>query len=281
MIVGTVAVGNQLQAGAPVFYESDGVTPFTTADVFYQWYRSGVAIPGAVGAHYMLQPADLGKVITVRITSVTAPGRLFRVIAPLSAGTAPVAPGTIDPTGSGSTFTISATGLATAKWSGAPTSPTGPFTSAYKWYREGVVAPIATTASYQLTAADTDKDITVVVSIARAGYATLSDPPLLVNEITVQAPLVLLADGAPAAGAPSVGATLSYTLPTFLHAGTPTHTVAYQWLRAGAPIPGATGATYVVSGEDEGERLSAVVTVSASRYLTTAFEGPQSDPVLP
>jgi hypothetical protein len=34
----------------------------------YQWYRSGKAITGATGPTYLVQPADVGKTITIKIT---------------------------------------------------------------------------------------------------------------------------------------------------------------------------------------------------------------------
>jgi len=67
-------------------------------------------------------------------------------------------------------------------------------------------------------------------------------------------------DGAPrrntlptVAGTATVGQTLTGTNGTFTGMGT--ITVTRAWLRDGTPIPGATGATYVLVSADAGKRI--------------------------
>jgi hypothetical protein len=62
-------------------------------------------------------------------------------------------------------------------------------------------------------------------------------------------------------GEPAVGKTLTCKEGTW--SGNPTPTLTVKWLRGeGEPIPGATGATYVVTSEDAGDTLECKVTAS-------------------
>ncbi|MGH1561425.1 hypothetical protein [Mumia sp. DW29H23] len=56
---------------------------------------------------------------------------------------------------------------------------------------------------------------------------------------------------------------------------------AYQWLRNGAAIPGATGATYRLVAADVGRRLSVRVTASATGYVARAATSNATAAVLP
>jgi hypothetical protein len=274
-IGGTPQVGVPLTAHEPVYHYPDGVTPFgEPTTVKYQWYRGTTAIPNAVASTYTPVAADDGKLLSVKIAP-TAPGHLFKLAFATSDPTAAVAKGVIDDTGTGPTFTITSAGVATAKWAGVPAVPGGPYTSTYKWYREGVTAPISSTSTYKLATADTNKRVTVVVTIGKAGYTTLVSVPLDVNGITAQDGI-----GLNSAAVPAAGTGLSLALPTFLHAGSATETVTYQWMRGDDPIPGATGDTYTLADEDVDEQVWANVTVASPKYLTTTFESPKSDTVV-
>jgi hypothetical protein len=55
-------------------------------------------------------------------------------------------------------------------------------------------------------------------------------------------------------------------------------TFSYQWLRDGAPIPGATGATYYPTRDDVGKALSARINSGTAAYA--AF-GSTSEPTVP
>ena len=63
-------------------------------------------------------------------------------------------------------------------------------------------------------------------------------------------------------GTPAVGGTLSVDLGTWSPAGLAT----YQWLRDGAPIAGATGATYQPTAADAGRTIQVRVTESPAWY---------------
>ena len=89
-IVGTAEVGHVLTALPPQFFEDEALTATVSGvSLGYEWFRDGLKIAGATGDTYELVDADLGKLITVRVTA-TAPGWLARVSAE-SAGAGPIA----------------------------------------------------------------------------------------------------------------------------------------------------------------------------------------------
>jgi hypothetical protein len=82
-------------------------------------------------------------------------------------------------------------------------------------------------------------------------------------------------------GTPRVGTMLSADAGTW----TPATTVkSFAWLRDGAPIPGATGASYVATATDRGHRLTVRVTGTATGYnpasATSAATAPVSAGIL-
>jgi hypothetical protein len=81
-ISGTAKVGNRLTANAGTW----GPAPVTLQ---YQWYRSGIAVPGSNAATYVLHSWDTGKVITVKVTGrKTGYGTVVKTSAPTAAVTA-------------------------------------------------------------------------------------------------------------------------------------------------------------------------------------------------
>lgn len=107
---------------------------------------------------------------------------------------------------------------------------------------------------------------------------TISAPPAFANTYNVD--LVDLAGGpinlVPPAiiGTPDAGATLTVTDGLWIYddaAGLPTQTL--QWQRAGADIPGATTASYVVQPSDVGVELSVVESLTDANGARSAASG--------
>jgi hypothetical protein len=73
------------------------------------------------------------------------------------------------------------------------------------------------------------------------------------------------------AGKAAVGKRLTAALPMFSPAPS---SVAYQWLRGGKAIKGATGATYKVRTKDRGKKLAVRVTGSLSAYPSVSVTSP-------
>ncbi len=138
---------------------------------------------------------------------------------------------------------------------------------AYQWLRNGVSIEGAILPTYTMTAADAGKAIQCQVTItnAKAGSTQVANPPRVVSpapETPVPAAPATVA--APDASAPlTVGGAGGQTLTCNpLKAGTTKEgepieakwggspSFSFQWYRNGAPLPGATSASYTVSATD-------------------------------
>lgn len=251
-ILGTAKVGLVLTA-------NPGTWGPGTVDLSYQWYRSGVAIAGATLKTYALTAADYAKVMTVRVTGVRTG---YLATAKLSAGTAPVAAGTLTPTPIPTIAGTAKVGyVLTARpgiWGPAPVTLT------YQWFRSGVAIVGATAATYKLTATDLGKRMTVRVTGARPGYTAVAKVSaftavVVAGTLTAPTPTIV--------GTPRVAYTLTAKPGTW---GPAPVTVRYQWLRNGIVITGATAGSYRLTTSDRGKRITVRVTGSKTGYTTVA-----------
>lgn len=133
----------------------------------------------------------------------------------------------------------------------------------YQWYVDGAAVGGATGTTYRPRPADLGKSVTVEVTVDDPYFADASarsEPagPVARGTFTsVEAPAVT--------GVAKIGRWLKASPGTW--APSP-ETVAYQWLRDGVPIRGATANTYHIKALDWGARLSVRVTVSGTAYDT-------------
>lgn len=260
-------------AGTPVFSGVPTVgTPLTVdpgmwspADVTlsYTWVLDGTPVTVAAGT-YTPAAADLGKTLTVSVTG--SKGTSTPVVAQVSgvvvAGT--MTPGTVGISGTaavGSTLTA-----ATAGWQvGA--------TLSYQWYRSGTLVPGSTAATYAVSLVDVASTLSVRVTGQLAGYASAtvsSAESAVVPQPSVVAGTVTIS------GTPAVGATLTANAGSWTPTGV---TLAYQWLRAGVAIPGATAVTYVPVAADAGQTLAVSVTGTLAGYTSATAVSAQTAPV--
>ncbi|MFC4536599.1 N-acetylmuramoyl-L-alanine amidase [Sphaerisporangium dianthi] len=131
----------------------------------------------------------------------------------------------------------------------------------YQWSAGGSPVSGATGTTFRPRPQDLGKTVTVTVSVADPYFAAAS---------ATSAPTAAVAPGTITPGEPpavtgvaKVGRTLTGSPGTW----TPSpRKVAYQWLRDGVPVRGATGRTYHLKGHDRGARISVRVTVSATAY---------------
>lgn len=141
-------------------------------------------------------------------------------------------------------------------WSGSPSL-------AVAWLRNGTAISGATTARYTLASADGGQQVACQVTATNPAGSTIARTPAL---------------GVPAAAAPvaSVQPRISgvaalrgrLTCVPGTWSGTPTFT--YSWLRNGAPISGATSASYTPVTADAGQVLQCAVRATAGGLSTTA-----------
>jgi hypothetical protein len=281
-IAGTDAAGEQLTATPSDFYDDAAETTAATGISYvYTWYRDNVAIAGATSQLYLLTALDVGRHITVRSTAV-GPGRLA-ITGPLSVATSKVILGTIQVGTRAPAFTINlTTRKATISFTGATITPS--VVTTYQWYRNGVAIPYATTWTYVLAATDTNKSISVVIRLSKAGFTTYqfaATPGQLVNGFSQGEGVAVTGGTDSTTGA--VGQTLSCVAPLYYlangsqliypTAGDP-HPVgqngveSLQWTRDGSSISGETGYNYTVLAGDSGHSISCTVTVSATLHKT-------------
>lgn len=259
-ITGQARVGSTLSA-------TSGTTTPTAETTTYAWKRNGVVIAGATSPTLVLTGSDAGKTITVTVT-VRKPG--YAPHSQTSTATATILnvfTYTPRPTISGTTRVGQTLTASSAAW-----SPT-PSTMSHTWLRNGVVIPEATATTYKLVAADAGAAITVRVTARRMGYAAtskLSNPTAAIanNLITAARPII--------ARTAAIAQVLSVKTGVWSPDGV---AFTFQWKRNGAPITGATGASYKVMTADVGTALSVTVTGRKSGYVTKSSTSYATAPV--
>ncbi len=135
---------------------------------------------------------------------------------------------------------------------------------AYRWLRNGTPIDGATAAAYTVVTGDGGATLSVRVTGARAGYASTA-----VTSAGATVPLLTLSQTPvpTISGTAKLGATLTAVPGTWAPG---TVTLAYQWLRDGAAIAGATAMTHVVVGADAGKALAVRVTGRAQGYASVS-----------
>ena len=248
VIVGTATEDQTLSVDTTSIADADGLGAFSV-----QWLRNGVAIGGATAATYLLGDADVGANLSVQVSYTDGDGTAESLT---SAGTAAVANVNDAPTGDpvivgnpteDQTLSADTSGIADADGLG---------TYSFQWLRNGVAIGGATASAYTLGDADVGASIRVTVRFTD-GHGTAESltsaavgPVANVNDLPTGAPVIsgsatedqtLTADTASVADADGLGA------------------LAYQWLRNGVAVSGATGSSYLLGDADVGATMSVQV----------------------
>jgi len=215
----------------------------------FQWYNDSGKIKGATKQSYTLAKSDIGKNIGVLVvakakgsSSITSGdfGEEGYGYGPVTAGVMNQGEVRID---------ASAAGL-TAKTTGWTTPGVS---YSYQWYRNNVKIAKATASTYKLVAADRNTATTVVVSVSRSGFNTLtatSDP----QDFTVTA-----AGSLTVSGTPRVGATLLALYPEYSSPSSGIPSIKTQWYANGKAIKNATNAEYTLVSGDYNKTISITV----------------------
>ncbi len=160
-IVGTTRVGQRLTATA-------GTWGPGSVTLRYQWYRSGVAISGAVYTTYTASPTDLGRSLSMRVTG-TKSG--FTTVVRSSVGTAGIGYGIL----TAPTPRVTGTPRVGARLTAAPgTWGPGSVSLRYQWRRNGVAVTGATASTYVVATRDWNAAMSVAVTGVKSGYTTLT-----------------------------------------------------------------------------------------------------------
>ena len=248
---GTAKVGSQLTA-SPGTWSPSGIT------YAYQWRANGLDIPDATSATLTLKKAQKGKRISVR---TTASKLGYPTAVAFSAETSPVEPGQITsvtpPTVTGEATVDSPLVASPGTWLPEPTA------LGYQWTADGVPVGGATAPTFTPGPDQVGKAIAVVVTASKSGYV---DVPSTSAPTQPVAPGTITASPTPLlSGQPRLGQTLTVDPGTFAPADA---AVSLEWLRAGVPVEGATGSSYLLTPADLGSRLQARVTFTKPGYTT-------------
>ena len=155
---------------------------------------------------------------------------------------------------------------ATGDWSPAPVD------LSYQWKRNGASIAGATARTYLLVEADAAQAITVTVTGTRSGYADVA-----LTSTPVTAARTLTATPTPTiTGQAQVGSVLTALPGTWTPAPV---ALSYQWKRDGAPIAGATSATYAVVLADAAAAITVTVTGSKSTYASVSNTSAETEVV--
>ncbi|HWU31468.1 MAG TPA: CHAP domain-containing protein [Marmoricola sp.] len=264
---GTPVVVGTAQVGVPLVANSSWKQP---ANLAYQWYSNGIAIPDATNQTYVPTPGDLGATISVAVTA-TATG--YKVAKASMASGTKVAPGVFKqtkvPTITGTPTVGTPLAASTGTW-----SPSANNTYTYQWYTGTTAIPGATAAIYTPTPTMLAKTLSVRVTAAAAGYTPMMKASAITKAVI---PGVFKAAALSALPTPAVGAPLTAQPGTIT--GTTTPKVTYQWNLAGKAIKGATSQTYTPLPSELNKQLSVTVTASSSGYTTLIRTTPLSKAV--
>lgn len=140
-----------------------------------------------------------------------------------------------------------------------------PATHTYQWLYDGAETPGATTNIYAVKPEDVNHKVSVRITTKIDEYGTVNTET---HDVMIDAlPLTRLAPSS-LTGIPRPGNTLTAN-PGQWDGST---TASFQWTRDGAPMPGATGATFVVSATDVGDRIAVNITTTAEHHGAIAAD---------
>lgn len=241
--------------GTPITVDPGAWSPAETT-LSWQWkYWNGsgwTAIAGATSPSYT-PTADLAGKRPVAFITGTAPG-YATVTEAWSGGTvggkAPTMTGSLSITG---TLAVGSTATVT----------TGTFTPAttdksWYWFLDGKPVFGAQGETITITEAMKGKRLEARLTAYDWSYGDNQ----YYNRVSVTVPGAISGSTPTITGTTTVGSTLTASTGTWT-TGT---TLSYQWLRAGAPIAGATAKTYPLVAADRGTAISVAVTGRLSGY---------------
>ncbi|WP_166790458.1 carboxypeptidase regulatory-like domain-containing protein [Cryobacterium tagatosivorans] len=261
VITGSAVVGSTLTVTTGTW----GPAPVTLA---IQWFRDGVAIPGANASSLLLGAADLGAIVTVEVSgSKTAYGSITRA----GTGTSPVVAGTLIapvPTISGTGTVGSTLTVDTGTWGPSPVG------LSVQWLRNGGAIPGETGATILLAVIDGGTSITVSVTGSKPGYTTATRQSAAVEVAGI--PVLSPTPVPTISGLTAVGGTLSASPGTW---GPAPVELTYQWLRDGAAVAGETSASILLGVADLAAALSVTVTGARAGYAPVSQTSAPTAPI--
>ncbi len=249
-IAGSARVGLTLKAVAGTWMP-DGAT------LGYQWLRDGRAIGGATGTEYLVEAADLGHAIKVRVSATLGTTTITKT----SDGTTDTVKGVF----AKPRPVVTGTYVFGSNLTGAPGAGFPDGTAyAYQWQRNGANISGATAPTYTLVAADVGADVRLRVRVSKAGFTTAYTytRAVEVKPLTFETTTPPTVDGILRVGG---------VLTAVPGAWTPAPAFTYTWYRAGKAIKGATKATYTLASSDLGKAISVRVRGALPGYRAVSL----------
>ena len=262
-ISGTPQVEQTLTANTSAIQDADGLQ---NVNYQYQWMAGGAAISGATGTSYTLTTSQQGDTIQVRVNFTDDDGNsetltsvaTDAVAAAEQANNAPTGLPSISGTAQvGETLTASTSnindqdGLDDVSYS-------------YQWVRNDGTddADIAGETSSTYTLVGVDQGQTIRVKVTFTDDAGNDESLTSAATETVLARPNRAAAGLPTiSGTPQVEQTLTAdTSGISDEDGLSNVSYTYQWIAGGADIDGATGASYTLTADEEGDTIQVRVT---------------------
>lgn len=267
-ITGTAQVGSTMRANAGNWGEGAAIT--------FQWLVGGKPLPGANDSVFVPPPALAGKKVQVMVTA-TKPG--FNPAKKTSAASAAITrPTVVSKPATGNPANLAKVGDPVASGEGRVGSPVtvdpGSWDNGvsfkYQWLRNGEAIAGATARTYVVKTDDFGSTLVARVQGSKPGFVTqvkMADPILVstnLEEIPGATPPLVT-------GEALLGKQLTARVLTW---GTGV-ALRFQWLRNGAPIPGANAGTYVLQKADINSYISfQVVGTKAGNAPTMRLSNP-------
>ena len=255
------------QVGVPLTATAGAWKPL--GEIRYKWFADGAPIPGATSATYRPAAEQRGRTMAVRVTARKKGFTSSSITVPTSARVAPGEMNSVEtPVVAGDPFVDRTLTATRGAWSPAPTE------SEIRWRANNQTIEGATGSTLNVTRDLVGKKITAVSIARRDGYVkavakSAPTAPVVLGRIDVDEPFS-------AAGRARVGARMWIEPGTFTP---PDATVAYSWLRDGAPIERATDQSYDVVPADAGARITALVTLTKPNYASRVLHFAMGDRV--
>ncbi len=190
VITGVVTEDQTLTANTATIADADGLGTFS-----YQWLRNNIAITGATGMTYTLGDADVGALMSVRISYTDGQGTAESLTsaattAVVNVNDVPVGvPGIIGVATEGNILSVYTAGISDADGLGV---------FSYQWLRNGTAIPGAITNAFALTSADIGSLMSVqvsyidgqgtaesVISTSTVAVTRLNRPPTFISSASV------------------------------------------------------------------------------------------------
>ena len=265
-VSGSAAVGATVTA-LPGTWGPEGVA------LAYQWYRGASEIGGATSPTYVVQAADVGASLKVRVTG-TAEG--CASLSKTSAATGVVVKGVLSPV---VVPKVSDTTPVTDQVLTADPGVWGPdpVALAFQWYRvssTGTSTAIsgATQATYPVKSGDVGYKVKVKVTGSKPGFTSVSKYSALTSAVatakftTTPAPVIA------EVGTLRVGKKLTAVPGDYVPVQSK---FGYQWYRGATAITGATASSYTLGSADKGQKIKVRVKAYRAGYATvTQYTAP-------